>query len=130
MPSSPAAVRQRGYDHTLRLARAASRQLLRVGAPVRAEGLLRPARAVADQAGLSSAQRAANLEGAFRARPAPASVVVLVDDVVTTGATLVEAARALSESGHEVLGAAVVGATRRRRRSPFAVSLHPATEEG
>jgi predicted amidophosphoribosyltransferase len=115
VPSSPAAVRARGHDHAWRLARAAARQL---GAGTSAERLLLPVRRVTDQAGLSHAARAANLRGAFAARVGPPRRVVVVDDVVTTGATLVEAARALRAAGHEVLGASVVAATARRRRSP------------
>ena len=112
VPSSPAAVRERGQDHARRLAVAAARRLPSV--PARA--LLLPARRVADQSGLTSAQRAANLSGALRARRRLDGLpVVVVDDVVTTGATLAEAARALREAGADVVGAAVVGATARRR---------------
>jgi len=74
-------------------------------------------RDVADQAGLDAGQRARNLAGALRVRawrgPAP-PVVVVVDDLVTTGASLAEAARALCAGGLPVLGAAVVAATGRR----------------
>lgn len=111
VPSRRAAARQRGGDHVLRLARLVARhsQL-----PV-----LRPlsvSPAVADSAGLSPAARAANLAHQMRAAPAERHRLdaVLVDDIVTTGATLAEAARALTEAGWRVLGAAVVGATRRR----------------
>jgi predicted amidophosphoribosyltransferase len=112
-PSSRAAVRSRGYDHATRLARAAAGQL---GSGVVVQRLLVPARGVRDQAGLTSEQRARNLRGALRAVPAAPARVVVVDDVVTTGATLVEAARALVAQGHHVVGAAVLGATARRRR--------------
>lgn len=111
VPSSPEAVRERGHDHALRLATAAAR-----GLPgVRARPLLVVRRAVADQAGLGAADRAANLAGALAARrPLPGRVVVVVDDVVTTGATLVEAARALHAAGARVHGAAAVAGTQRR----------------
>jgi predicted amidophosphoribosyltransferase len=106
VPSSRKAVRQRGHDHALRLARAAG-----VGD---VHQLLRPARRIADQAGLSAEQRATNLEGALVASAVPGLPVVVVDDVMTTGATLVEATRALRAAGHQVIGAAVVAATTRR----------------
>jgi len=92
--------------------------------------LLVPARAVRDQSGLTSVQRAANLHGAMRATPGPPVRVVVVDDVVTTGATLVEAARALVAQGHHVVGAAVLGATQRRTSPGLGVPLHPAPVEG
>ncbi len=87
-PSRPAAARVRGGDHVLRLCRtlAAGRPDLRVARPLR---LTRQAR---DSVGLDAAQRAENLAGRLRVAPArlpPAgAAVLLVDDVVTTGATL------------------------------------------
>lgn len=126
VPSAVSAVRQRGYDHALRLARAAAQAR---GLPVRR--LLLPARRTADQSGLSIAARAANMSGALRACAAPAGRVLLVDDVMTTGATLVEASRALRAAGHEVVGAVVVAATARRSVSlSRGSSIHPATERG
>ena len=114
VPSSRAAVRARGHDHAHRLARAAGR-----GAGLRAARLLTHRRAVADQAGLDTAGRAANLAGALVARRSlQGVVVVVVDDVVTTGATLVEATRALVAAGARVHGAAVVAATARRPTAP------------
>jgi len=131
VPSAPSAVRARGHDHAWRLAATAARVLRSGGRPATAARLLVPARRTLDQAGLSTAQRAANLRGALAAR-APrggAGCVVLVDDVVTTGATLVEAARALRAAGHEVRGAAVVAATQRYRSgASSAITLHPAAE--
>lgn len=126
VPSSARARRARGGDHVLALARAARR-----GRPVGVARLLRHARAVQDSAGLTIDERAANLAGALVARPVadpgrpdrPVRPVVVVDDIVTTGATLREAARALASAGWPVLGAAVVAATPRLlpQRSPRAV---------
>ena len=111
VPSSATAVRERGHDHARRLAAAAGR---RTG--LRSVPLLRAARALADQSGLDAAGRSANLHGALVAGPgARGRAVVVVDDVVTTGATLAEAARALEAAGARVQGAAVVAATLLRR---------------
>ncbi len=107
VPSSPAVVRARGHDHARRLAVAAGRRARLPVAPV-----LLGARAVADQSDLDAQGRADNLAGALVARRTRwGSPVVIVDDVITTGATLAEAARALRAAGAEVRGAAVVAAT-------------------
>ena len=109
VPSSVAAVRARGHDHGRRLAREAARRLLLPSRP-----LLRPVRPVADSAGLGAAERAANLRGALAARrPLEGVTAVVVDDVVTTGASLREAVRALRAAGAQVRGAAVVAVTER-----------------
>lgn len=129
VPSSRSAVRTRGYDHAQRLARAAVAELRRRGVAVRGARLLVPVRAVADQSGLSTAQRAANLHGALQARGGAPARVVLLDDVMTTGATLVEAARALRAEGHDVLGAAVLAATMRHLSPRRGSGLHPAGVE-
>ncbi|MCW2571622.1 MAG: utilization protein GntX [Frankiales bacterium] len=118
VPSSRIAVRQRGHDHALRLARSAARALGGPGRPVRVLPLLRPSRRVVDQSGLDAAARAANLAGGFQVcrQVPPGTCVVVVDDVVTTGATLAEATRALTAAGVAVHGAATVAATIRRSR--------------
>ena len=112
VPSVPVVVRARGHDHARRLARCAARQL-----GLRCLPALVHAREVDDQAGLDAPGRADNLAGALRARrPLTGLQVVVVDDLVTTGATLAEAARALTAAGADVRGAAVVAATARRDR--------------
>jgi predicted amidophosphoribosyltransferase len=93
--------------------------LRRAGVPVRVVPVLRGARGLADQAGLDAAARAANLAGALRLvhggeRLVAGRAVVVVDDVVTTGATLAECGRCLRAAGAVVVGAATVAATSRR----------------
>lgn len=119
VPSSRAAVRARGHDHALRLARRAGRELGLTAVP-----LLGPARRLGDSTGLDAAGRAANLAGAFRLRrPTTGAPVVLVDDVVTTGASLAEARRTLSRAGVRVHGAATVAATTRKWTTASGIPL-------
>lgn len=77
-------------------------------------------RRVADQARLERHDRAANLAGAMAVRPGWGAPVagrrcLVVDDVVTTGATLAEAARALTGAGAVAVAGATVAVTRRVR---------------
>ncbi|WP_131732386.1 ComF family protein [Actinomadura formosensis] len=116
VPSGRRAVRRRGHDPLRGVVAAAVRRLRADGVAVSAVDALRQRGRVADQAGLTAVQRAANLRGAVEARAGVAGLrVVLVDDVVTTGASLAEAVRALRTAGAEVTGTATVAATPRRR---------------
>ncbi|MGJ7450132.1 ComF family protein [Aquipuribacter sp. MA13-6] len=109
-------VLRRGARPTPDLAEDAARLLRAAGAQVQAVQLLRHTRAVADQGGLDREERADNLAGAFEtssrrigsAGVRRSSAVVVVDDVVTTGATVQAVAAALREGGLKVLGAGVV----------------------
>ncbi|MEU7568329.1 phosphoribosyltransferase family protein [Streptomyces fradiae] len=104
VPSARRSVRARGHDAVRRVALAAARELRRTGIEARVAPVLRQRRVVADQAGLAARQRHANLAGALEVVPGGPRLlagarVVLVDDLMTTGATLNEAARALCEAG-------------------------------
>jgi ComF family protein len=111
IPSAARTVRQRGFDATQSMARLAARRLS-VRYPMTVRSALVQARLVADQAGLSARARQENLAGAFRLRkPMRPGAVVLVDDLVTTGSSLTEAARVLRTARIPVLGAATVAAT-------------------
>jgi predicted amidophosphoribosyltransferase len=109
VPSRRASMRRRGYRPVALLAR-------RAGVPL-IDGL-RFARQPLDQVRLGRRERDVNLRSAMVATPLVESRrVLIVDDVLTTGATLTEAARALSDAGAEVVGAAVLARTPPGRRA-------------
>ena len=120
-PSSGRAVRERGDTPIVALCEAALGRLGDRSSPVlRVAPALAHRRGVADQSGLDTAQRRGNLEGAMTVKPLWDRVVrgrhcLLVDDVVTTGATLAEAARALRQAGALGVVAATMAATQRTR---------------
>jgi predicted amidophosphoribosyltransferase len=93
VPGRTRDVRKRGFDHAEVIARGLA---ARLGLPV--VSLLARSRPRPDQSGLTAAQRWTNLEDAFRARPCSAPTV-LVDDLITTGATAGACARALIAAG-------------------------------
>ncbi|MNM92232.1 DNA utilization protein GntX [compost metagenome] len=94
VPLHASRLRQRGYDQALELARPLSCAL---GVPLW-QGLQR-VRATAPQSELDATARRRNLRSAFAVQaPVPAHVV-LVDDVMTTGATLHAAAKTLRRAG-------------------------------
>jgi ComF family protein len=101
IPLHPRVLRRRGFNPALLLAREAARC---AGAPMAPVALQRM-RDTPSQTGLDRAGRRRNVRGAFRARGPQAGRIWLIDDVVTTGATLEEAARALLRAGaSEVIG--------------------------
>jgi predicted amidophosphoribosyltransferase len=122
VPSSRAALRSRGRDHVRELTGRAVAELCAAGLAAAELRLLRRTGRARDSAGLSAAQRRANLAGTFALSggvpPLPAgAVLVVVDDVVTSGATLTEAAAVLGPvvvPGSPPVLAAVVAATPRR----------------
>lgn len=123
VPSARRAVAARGHDPVRRMAREAARVLRRSWPDVRSLPVLRQRRLVADQSGLSAEARWRNLAGALESVPGSGRLldggaVVLVDDLMTTGASLAEAARALRAKGREPAGAAVVAAAGRGASGP------------
>jgi ComF family protein len=98
VPLHPRRERARGYNQCLRLAEALARQ---GHLPLLGTALVR-LRDTAAQAGLTAAARRANVEGAFavpRRCDLRGRVCVLVEDVVTTGATVRACAAALRRAG-------------------------------
>lgn len=96
VPLHPARLRQRGYDQALELARPVAAAL---GLPLQADALRR-VRATEAQTTLGAAARRGNVRGAFVACPGKLPRhVALLDDVMTTGATLAECASALRRAG-------------------------------
>jgi predicted amidophosphoribosyltransferase len=118
VPTLPAKARARGLDHTRALAEHAARIIATThpDKAVRVVRALRHHRAVADQADLDRGGRWRNVAGSMTARVGGAGVdgpVVVVDDVVTTGATAAEARRALVAAGWSVSAVAVIAASGR-----------------
>jgi predicted amidophosphoribosyltransferase len=130
VPSRPGAGRQRGYDATGALTRAAAAVVRRERRAAVVPLLV--SRGAADQAGLGAAGRAANVHHSMRCRAGalartarrwPSAYVMVCDDVVTTGATAREAQRALEAVGVPPVAVAAVAAT--RRRTPPARGVTP-----
>ncbi len=109
VPLAAARRRERGYNQSAELARALAP---RWGVPVR-EDLLERARKTKSQTRLTPGERSRNVSGAFRARADRASLrglhLVLVDDVVTTCATLNACASALHDGGARILSYVTFG---------------------
>ena len=109
VPPSSRRLVERGFDHTAHLAAPLARAL-GLGPPPRFQPkLLARTRHTPEQAGLDQPSRSRNLFGAFVAQPSVAGhSILLIDDVMTTGSTLREAARALREQGAQTVIALVV----------------------
>ncbi len=115
IPASCAARRRRGEDAWARVVR----QAMQVADPpvgLTLARCLRLTRQPRDQAGLTALERKANLAEALACDAPPEGPVIIVDDIVTTGATLAEAARALRVAGAGEVRAAAIAATSRGRR--------------
>jgi ComF family protein len=96
IPLHGSRLRSRGYNQSMELARHLGRGL---AIPVRHDVLQRVKR-TRPQTDLDAVARAANIRGAFHVRRVPSQRhVALIDDVMTTGATLGECVRALTDAG-------------------------------
>jgi predicted amidophosphoribosyltransferase len=119
VPSRRLVVRRRGHDPLLRVAREAGALLRRRGVDATVRQQLVVVGRVRDQSRLGAVDRAANLAGSMRCRRGvrlpSAAVLVVVDDVLTTGSTVREAQRALEAAAVRVAGVAAVAATVRVR---------------
>ena len=105
-PSRPSAARVRGGPHVERMANAAAVVLAARGIEVVVAPALELAGAARDAVGLGREQRMANLAGRLRfreaGRPPPGCRIVVLDDVVTTGATAAACTTALAAAGFTV----------------------------
>jgi len=101
VPSSRQSQRRRGRSFIVDLTKAISKQT-----GIGVNDCLQVSRRVLDQSGLTRVQRASNMHSAFSLNPGSIlrGDAIVIDDVVTTGATLREAARALNSQGFHAFG--------------------------
>jgi predicted amidophosphoribosyltransferase len=101
VPSSKQSQRRRGRSFIVDLTNTISKQT-----GIGVNDCLQLSRRVADQSGLTRTQRSSNMHRAFSVKPGALlrGDAIVIDDVVTTGATLREAARALNSQGFHAFG--------------------------
>ncbi len=118
VPTRRERVARRGVDLPAAVARGAAHALTRAALDVRVASGLRPVGRPADQVGLTAAERSQNVRGTLVWRgPPPAGRCLVVDDVLTTGATMAQAMVACLSAGVVVVGGAAVARTPRRRHA-------------
>ncbi len=106
IPSHRHAMRVRGQDTVRAITRAAADVLQLRGWSARMQPILVRTDERSSLAGATRAERRALVDGAFRARICPDTPVIVVDDVVASGATLRSALTTLQAAGCTVLGGA------------------------
>jgi predicted amidophosphoribosyltransferase len=108
IPSRKSATRKRGRNFMVEITESVAKV-----ESTKALDILRHTRSVRDQSQLDAEQRSRNIAGAFTASINPSNLdsygnngpLIIVDDLITTGATLAEAIRALRTAGYAVIGA-------------------------
>ncbi len=113
VPLHPSRLAERGFNQSALLARRVAKHL---GAPLSPRALTRT-RETRQQTTLDRAARARNVEGAFEVRPSAlveGRVILLVDDVMTTGATLDASEKALASAGATRIDRVVLAAAPQR----------------
>lgn len=116
VPLSKKRKRQRGYDQSRLLAKAIARAL---GVPLL--GCLEKVRETETQHTLGKSKRMENVKGAYRASPAAAGkALLLVDDIVTTGATLCQCAEALYAAGAAEVYGLCAASAQKKEEDPHA----------
>ena len=115
IPSSPAAIRRRGRDHISILAESVQKELTKKSIPINYAPILFQKKSIKDQSQLSSAQRKENTSGKFAVKTCeiPQGAVFLIDDLITTGASMQEGVRALAEAKITVAAGVTACAVRR-----------------
>lgn len=129
VPSRPSAAKARGGSHVLALARSCAAHVAGRGGAAAVAPALRLSARARDAVGLDPAARRANLAGRISldpdGAPAPGTPVVLLDDVVTTGATIDACGRVLAAHG-VVVTAALTLTVASRTAAPFPAPGNPA----
>lgn len=103
VPSTRRALAERGFNPAEAIARATGRATL---------ALLRKTRETSDQSGLDRRARRANLSQAFEPAATPPERLILIDDILTTGATAEACADALKAGGAKVVSVVTFARTR------------------
>ena len=121
IPSSAAAIRRRGRDHIQELAREVQKLLELKSINSQLLFILSQLPNMKDQSGLNSRQRIKNTFGMFEVTSCenPQGAVFLIDDLVTTGASLNEGIRALFEAKIKVTAAITACAVGRNSLIPY-----------
>ena len=107
IPSSKRAIRKRGRNHIEELCEVVMTKLLSNSIPAQKVSIIYHKKIIKDQSNLNRSQRLKNLKNAYTLSgvlPNTGSTILL-DDVVTTGSSILEAARALSEAKITIIGA-------------------------